>query len=99
MPPPEAAPFRAERFPVAVAAAVIDDLRARIRNARLPEASPGRPWDQGTDRDWLARLLEYRADGFDWRAAARALNGFAHYRARVGGAEIHFVHERARRGR
>ena len=98
MPPPEAAPFRAERFPVAVAAAVIDDLRARIRNARLPEASPGRPWDQGTDRDWLARLLEYWADGFDWRAAERALNGFAHYRARVGGAEIHFVHERARRG-
>jgi len=98
VPASEAEPFQAEPFQITVDAAVIDDLRGRIRNARLPEASPGRPWGQGTDRDWLAGLLGYWAGGFDWRAAERALNGFAHYRARVGGAEIHFVHERARRG-
>jgi len=85
-------------FSVAVDTAVLDDLRARIRRTRLPEAAPGEPWAQGTDRDWLARLLGYWADAFDWRAAERELNRFAHYRARIGDAVVHFVHERARHG-
>jgi pimeloyl-ACP methyl ester carboxylesterase len=84
---------------VAVDAAVIDDLRARVRAARLPEAAPGQRWAQGTDRDWLEELLGYWAGGFDWRAAERELNRFAHYRARIGEAVVHFVHERARHGR
>ncbi len=87
-----------EPFSVRVGAAVIDDLRARIRNTRLPEAAPGGPWAQGTDRDWLEGLLGYWASGFDWQAAERQLNSVAHYRARIGQAEIHFVHERARHG-
>ncbi len=93
-----ASPFRVEPFSVAVDAAVIDDLRARIRRSRLPEAAPGGPWDQGADRDWLAGLLGYWAEGFDWQAAERELNSVAHYRARIGEAEVHFVHERARHG-
>jgi pimeloyl-ACP methyl ester carboxylesterase len=38
------------------------------------------------------------ASGFDWRAAERELNRFAHYRAQIGDAVVHFVHERARHG-
>ena len=66
--------FHAEPFQVAVDPAVIEDLRARVRNARLPEAAPGQPWAQGTDRDWLDGLLDYWAGEFDWRAAERELN-------------------------
>ena len=91
-------PFRVEPFSVRVDTAVIDDLRARIRNTRLPGAAPGSPWSQGTDRDWLEGLLGYWADGFDWRGAERELNAVAHYRARIGETEVHFVHERARHG-
>ena len=58
---------------------------------------PGTGWDQGADLDYLRALLAYWADGFDWRAQERRLNGFAHFRARVDGLHIHFVHERARR--
>jgi hypothetical protein len=83
---------------VAVDAAVLDDLRARIRATQLPEAAPGQPWAQGTARDWLEGLLAYWAGGFDWRAAEQELNRFAHYRARIAGAVVHFVHERARLG-
>jgi pimeloyl-ACP methyl ester carboxylesterase len=94
----ETPPFSVEPFSVQVDVEVIDDLRARLRNTRLPEAAPGGPWAQGTDRDWLQRLLGYWASGFDWPAAERELNRFAHYRARVGGADVHFVHQRARHG-
>src|SRR6266568_2959028 len=99
MPVGEASPFRVEPFSIRVDAAVIDDLRARIRNTRLPEAASGEPWAQGTDRDWLAGLLEYWADRFDWLSAERELNGFAQYRAQIGEAVVHFAHERARHGR
>jgi pimeloyl-ACP methyl ester carboxylesterase len=98
MPSGKALPVHAEPFSVAVDAAMIDDLRARIRRTRLPEAAPGEPWAPGTDRDWLEELLGYWAEVFDWRAAERELNRFAHYRARIGGTGVHFVHERARHG-
>lgn len=94
-----ALPVRIQPFSVAVDAAVIGDLRARIRSTRLPEAAPGELWAQGTDRDWLEELLGYWAGGFDWRAAERELNRFAHYRAQIGDTVVHFVHARARHGR
>jgi pimeloyl-ACP methyl ester carboxylesterase len=94
----EISPFHAEPFQVGVDPAVIEDLRARVRNARLPKAAPGQPWAQGTDRDWLAGLLEYWAGGFDWQAAERKLNAVAQYRARIGRTTVHFVHEKARSG-
>ena len=90
--------IRVEPFSVAVDEGALDDLRARIRRTRLPETAPGERWSQGTDRDWLDRVLGYWAGGFDWRAAERELNRFAHYRARIGDAVVHFVHERARHG-
>ena len=90
--------FRFEPFSVAVDPGVLDDLRARVRAARLPAPAPGPAWAQGTDRDWLEGLLGYWARGFDWPAAERALNRYAHYRARIGGTVVHFVHERARHG-
>src|SRR5690242_19459794 len=90
--------LRVEPFSVAVDPGVLDDLRARIRRARLPEQAPGHQWAQGTDRQWLNDLLSYWADGFDWSAAERDLNRFAHFRARIGGSVIHFIHERARHG-
>ena len=94
----ETSPLQAEPFGVRIDPAVIEDLRTRVRNTRLPEAAPGQPWAQGTDRDWLSGLLTYWAEAFDWPAAERELNRFAHYRARIGGTVVHFVHTRARSG-
>jgi pimeloyl-ACP methyl ester carboxylesterase len=47
---------------------------------------------------YLRGLLGYWADGFDWRAQERWLNGFGHFRAGIDGVRVHFVHERARSG-
>ena len=93
------ATFRAEQFSVSVSDEVLADLRARIRNTRWPGAAPGAQWEQGTDLGYLRGLLEYWADGFDWRAQERWLNGFRHFRAGIDGIRVHFVHERARSGR
>ena len=90
--------FSVEPFTIAVPGEVLDDLRTRIRATRFPDASPADAWEQGVDLAYLQGLLAYWADGFDWRARERALNGFAHFHATIDGTRIHFVHERARSG-
>ena len=79
--------------------AELSDLRARIRNTRWPDQAPGAAWEQGTDLEYLRALLAYWADEFDWHAQERQLNAFNQFRAELDGVHIHFVHERARRGR
>jgi pimeloyl-ACP methyl ester carboxylesterase len=86
-------------FSIAIEDEVLGDLRERIRKTRWPDQVAGIGWQQGTERDYLRGLLEYWAAGFDWRARERELNRFHHFRAAVDGVAIHFVHERARRGR
>jgi pimeloyl-ACP methyl ester carboxylesterase len=54
--------------PEAVDEAVLDDLWRRLRATRLV-AGVGSGWDRGTDREYLAQLVAYWADGYDWRAA------------------------------
>jgi len=88
-----------EPFTIMVEEEILDDLRERIRATRWPDQVPGVAWEQGTDLEYLKRVLAYWADGFDWRAREREMNAFDHFRAEVGGVRIHFVHQRARRGR
>jgi pimeloyl-ACP methyl ester carboxylesterase len=85
-------------FTIGVPDEVLSDLRTRIRNTRWPDQAPGTAWAQGTDLEYLKRLLGYWADGFDWRAQERQLNTFKHFRAELRDIHIHFVHERAREG-
>src|SRR5437868_13382929 len=90
--------MRSEPFSIQIDDDVLSDLRARIRNTRWPDPAPDVAWEQGTDLGYLKGLLGYWADGFDWRAQERQLNAFAHFRADLD-IKIHFIHERARRGR
>jgi pimeloyl-ACP methyl ester carboxylesterase len=90
---------RVEPFTIAVEEPVLSDLRERIRNTRWPDQLPDAAWHQGTDLHYLRALLDYWAEGFDWRAQERRLNGFDQFREELDGVRIHFVHERARTGR
>ena len=90
--------MRVEPFTIRIPDEVLSDLRTRILHTRWPPQAPGAPWEQGSDLEYLKRLLGYWAEGFDWRAEERRLNTFKHFRAEVGGIRVHFVHERARDG-
>ncbi|MFE7439022.1 epoxide hydrolase family protein [Streptomyces chartreusis] len=85
-------------FTPAIDEPVLADLRERLARTRLPEASPGPAWSQGTDHDYLQDLLGYWRDEYDWANQASWLNGFDHYRADIDGDTIHFVHQRASAG-
>jgi hypothetical protein len=65
-----------EPFRIHVADEVLNDLRARLRHTRWPDQIPGIGWEQGTELDWLRRLVSYWAHEFEWRAWERRLNAF-----------------------
>ena len=58
--------MRIEPFKIEIDASVLADLRSRILQTRWPEQVPGTGWDQGTNLDYLRRILAYWAGGFEW---------------------------------
>ena len=89
------APPHPERFTPQTSPAVLEDLRARLRATRWPDAPEDAGWSLGTDLAYLRELVAYWADGFDWLAQEAALARLPRFRVRLGGLGIHFVHARA----
>ena len=87
--------LRIRPYDVSVDTSVLDDLRARLRATRWPDAAPGPAWSQGTDLDYLRELVDYWQHGFDWRAQEERLNSYDHYVAEIDDARIHYVHTRS----
>jgi pimeloyl-ACP methyl ester carboxylesterase len=73
----------------------LEDLRARLRATRWPDAPQDAGWSLGTDLGYLRELVGYWADEFDWPAQETALARLPRYRVTLGGLGIHFVHARA----
>jgi pimeloyl-ACP methyl ester carboxylesterase len=86
-----------EPFSVSTPPAALDELRARLRATRWTDAPDDVGWTLGTDPVYLRELVAYWADGFDWSAQEAALARMPHFRVRIGGLGIHFVHARAAR--
>lgn len=87
-----------EPFAIDVDQEVLDDLFDRLTRTRFPEASPGAPWEQGTDLAYLRSLVAHWAGAFDWRARERELNDHQHFRMPIDGVQVHYVHARAAGG-
>jgi len=46
-------------FKLSVPESVLEDLRQRLLNVRLPDEPPLNPWSTGTSVDYLKELLAY----------------------------------------
>jgi pimeloyl-ACP methyl ester carboxylesterase len=80
-------------FTIDVADDVLDDLRTRLRATRLASDLDNETETYGLSTAYVRPLIEYWADGFDWRAVERQLNTFHHHRVEVDGTPVHFVRE------
>ena len=65
-----------EPFRIAVPDEQLDDLRARLRATRWPEAETVDDWSQGIPLAYVQEVCRYWADDYDWRAREAALNRF-----------------------
>ncbi|OKH92580.1 epoxide hydrolase family protein [Streptomyces uncialis] len=82
----------------------LDDLRARLAAARLPEAetvhpaAPGpRRWAQGVPLADLVDVVNHWRTGYDWRSFEERLDRIGQFRTTVDGLGIHFLHRRSTR--
>ena len=77
--------------PIHVPDEVLDDLRRRLTATKWPLDVGNDDGFYGVRRTRLQPQAEYWADGYDWRAAERAINAYEHYRVDVGGVPVHFL--------
>ncbi len=83
-------------FTIQVDDSVLADLKARLERTRLPDQIPGSGWDYGSDRAYMDELLEYWRTEYDWRRHEAELNALPHFKARIDGIDLHFVHVRSK---
>jgi pimeloyl-ACP methyl ester carboxylesterase len=82
-------------FRIAVGDDVLDDLKARLRRTRWPEAELVGDWSQGAPLNWIQEVCRYWADTYDWRRREALLNRFAQFTTAIDGLDIHFLHVRS----
>jgi pimeloyl-ACP methyl ester carboxylesterase len=85
-----------ERFTIAVANEVLEDLDRRLAATRWTDDFDNADWRYGADAAYLKELVAYWREDYDWRERERLMNGFAHFRTQVDGLPIHFIHERGK---
>ena len=68
-------PSHPERFTPQTAPTTIEDLRARLRATRWPDAPEDAGWSLGTDLDYLRELVAYWAEGSTGRPRRRRSPG------------------------
>ncbi|WP_020500552.1 epoxide hydrolase family protein [Sciscionella marina] len=84
--------------------AELEDLRARLAAARLPEtetvhrrAPDPRRWDQGVPLADLLDVVHYWRTGYDWRSFEDRLDRIGQFRTTIDELGIHFLHRRSAR--
>ncbi len=82
-------------FTIQIPEADIEDLKARLAMARIPDQIPNTGWDYGTDMSYLRELIDYWRNDFDWREQESALNEFDQFVTQIDGVDIHFIHQRS----
>ena len=82
-------------FKIEISDAELDDLRERLARTRWPESPAESGWDRGVPLEYLKGLVEYWAEGFDWREQERRLNAVPQFTTEIDGQQIHFLHARS----
>ncbi len=89
-------PVAVESFSVEIPEAALQDLHARLANARLAADFANDDWSRGTNGDYLRELVEYWRTSYDWRLHERNINAVPQYRTSIDGIPIHFQHIRGK---
>lgn len=80
-------------FTIAISDAALLDLNTRLSLTRWISGIEDARWTEGTDGEFLKRLVDHWSTGFDWRAQEARLNRLPQFSAQVGTQKLHFVHQ------
>ena len=83
-------------FKVNIPDSAIQELRQRLAVARWPARENVADDSQGVQLDRLRSLVDYWADGYDWRKVEAQLNALPMFITEIDGLDIHFIHVRSK---
>ena len=83
-------------YKIEIPDSVLDDLKSRLERTRWPDELPGTGWDYGSNLDYVKELVEYWRTKFDWHVQEKLINSFSHFKSKVDGLNIHFIHEKGK---
>jgi microsomal epoxide hydrolase len=84
-----------EEFRIVATTDALDDLKARLKNSRLPQFVHQPGWQWGANENYMREFMAYWLDAYDWGHHAAELNQFPHFRADIDGRKLHFIHARS----
>ncbi|MBG6120055.1 MULTISPECIES: epoxide hydrolase family protein [unclassified Sphingobium] len=84
--------IRIEPYRVDVPLSTLDDLHDRLSRARIADDFGNADWRYGVERSWLAEMVAYWRDEYDWGAQQAAINALPNFHTEIDGVPIHFLH-------
>jgi len=82
-------------FEIDISDAAIEDLQRRLAATRMPDQIADTTWEYGTDSSYLAELISYWQNDFDWKKQESELNQFNQFKTEIDGLAMHFIHQRS----
>ncbi|XP_007935160.1 epoxide hydrolase 1 [Orycteropus afer afer] len=70
----------------------IKDLHWRIDKTRLSPPLEDSRFHYGFNSNYLKKIISYWRNEFDWRKQVEILNKYPHFKTKIEGLDIHFIH-------
>lgn len=72
----------------------IEDLHERIDRTRYTESLEDGCFHYGFNSTYLKKVVSYWRHKFDWKKQVAALNKYPHFKTKIEGLDVHYVHVR-----
>ncbi|XP_017568743.1 epoxide hydrolase 1-like isoform X1 [Pygocentrus nattereri] len=70
----------------------IQDLHARLDKARISPPLEDAGFHYGFNPEYLRKVISYWRHQFDWAKQVNVLNRYPHFKTKIEGLNVHFVH-------
>lgn len=81
-----------KEFSISLSNEVLNDLKERLAKTYFFENLEGIDWEYGINPDYVKELVEYWRTKYDWRSQEEILNTYKHYKTKINGLDVHFLH-------
>ncbi|XP_067277919.1 epoxide hydrolase 1 [Pseudorasbora parva] len=82
------------RFVVKTTVDEIEDLHRRIDQTRFTDPLEDSRFHYGFNSFYLKRVVSYWRQEFDWEKQVKVINQYPHFKTKIEGIDVHFVHVR-----
>lgn len=79
-------------FKIDIPAEQIDEMKARLRLTRFPDAETPKDWAQGIPLGYMQEIRDYWLNEYDWSARQKLLNVNPGFITNIQDLDIHFLH-------